>query len=59
MHPDTHLRLHALRAEELRREAARYHRPATRRRALRTQVGWTMIELGLRLVQLPSRPAHA
>ncbi|MGX1882778.1 hypothetical protein [Streptomyces sp. NPDC055287] len=63
MHPDIHLRLHRLRAAELHREAAghaRLPRPAPRPpHALRTRVGWTMVELGLRLAQQPpARPAR-
>ncbi|MFI2350167.1 hypothetical protein ACH492_24565 [Streptomyces sp. NPDC019443] len=57
MHSDIHLQLHALRAAELRAEAARYRRP---RKNLRTQLGWTLVELGLRLVQRqqPARTAR-
>ncbi|MDQ0943099.1 MULTISPECIES: hypothetical protein [unclassified Streptomyces] len=57
MHSDIHLQLHALRAAELRAEAAMYRRP---RKDLRTQLGWTLIELGLRLVrqQPPARTAR-
>jgi hypothetical protein len=47
MHPDLHLHLHALRAAELRQEAATGRPP---RRELRTQLGWTLVTLGLRLV---------
>ncbi|MFD5033806.1 hypothetical protein ACFVWX_21025 [Streptomyces sp. NPDC058220] len=67
MHSDVHLQLHALRADELRREAAGrpdLHpavRPAPRaglrtdyRAALRTRLGWTLVELGLRLVNRPA-----
>ncbi|MEV3992862.1 hypothetical protein AB0J57_28540 [Streptomyces sp. NPDC049837] len=50
MHQDIHLRLHELRAAELRNRAPR--RPAPRR-PLRTRVGWTLVELGLRLVAAP------
>ncbi|MDQ1010512.1 hypothetical protein QFZ82_004997 [Streptomyces sp. V4I23] len=49
MHADIHLRLHDLRAEELRAEAAR-HVPRER---LRTQLGWVLVELGLRLLRQP------
>ncbi|MFE4540584.1 hypothetical protein ACFRKB_36885 [Streptomyces scopuliridis] len=52
-HPDLHLRLHALRAAELRRAAAgSRHRPP--RANLRTRLGWTLVELGLRLVNRPA-----
>ncbi|QGV80383.1 hypothetical protein EIZ62_20720 [Streptomyces ficellus] len=55
MHPDIHLRLHALRASDLRDRAPR--RPAVRdRRPLRTRLGWTLVELGLRLVAAPPAP---
>ncbi|WP_185923678.1 hypothetical protein [Streptomyces sp. WAC05374] len=50
MQSDIHLRLHELRAAELR--AAAPGRPAPRR-PLRTQLGWTLVELGLRLVAAP------
>lgn len=45
MHADIHLALHAGRAAELRREAGEFRLPRTR---LRTRVGWTMVEVGLR-----------
>ncbi|WP_326612086.1 hypothetical protein OIE62_16395 [Streptomyces scopuliridis] len=51
-HSDTHLRLHALRAAELRHEAAAFRlRPP--RANLRTRLGWSLVELGLRLVNRP------
>ncbi|WP_406508434.1 hypothetical protein [Streptomyces sp. NBC_00212] len=51
MHSDTHLVLHHLRAAELEAEA----RAALPRepRALRTQLGWILVELGLHLTQQP------
>ncbi|MFE6624748.1 hypothetical protein [Streptomyces sp. NPDC057740] len=57
MHPETHLALHRARAADLHAEA-RMHavaaqvRPA---RDLRTRVGWTLMEMGLRLAA--TRPA--
>ncbi|MEU2339350.1 hypothetical protein ABZ770_34710 [Streptomyces sp. NPDC006654] len=51
MHPETHLALHRARTAELRAEAEA-HRLAGRARhprALRTRVGWTLVEIGLRL----------
>lgn len=48
MHADIHLTLHADRAAELRREAGDFRLPRTR---LRTRIGWTMVEVGLRLAQ--------
>ncbi|MER7108189.1 hypothetical protein [Streptomyces sp. NPDC000229] len=50
MHPHIHLHLHELRAAELRDRAPR--RSATRR-PLRTQLGWTLVEVGLRLAAAP------
>jgi hypothetical protein len=50
MHPDTHLTLHHARAAELRAEAG--PRPA-RRPDLRTRLGWTLVEVGLRLAARP------
>ncbi|MCH5671759.1 hypothetical protein [Streptomyces gilvus] len=52
MHPETHLTLHHARAAELRAEAAA-HRLATQGRVpldLRTRLGWTLVDVGLRLV---------
>ncbi|MFI9585158.1 hypothetical protein ACIHCQ_25655 [Streptomyces sp. NPDC052236] len=56
MHADIHLQLHELRAAELRREAAeiRSLRAARAPRGdLRTQLGWTLVELGLHLIRQP------
>ncbi|MEU0391238.1 hypothetical protein ABZ208_00320 [Streptomyces sp. NPDC006208] len=47
MHADIHLYLHELRGEELRTAAA-HQLPSE---PLRTQVGWKLVQLGLRLVQ--------
>ncbi|WP_274559096.1 hypothetical protein [Streptomyces spiramyceticus] len=60
MHPDIHLQLHHQRAAELQHEAAEYARlPRPASRHLRTRLGWTMVELGLRLAQHPpARPAR-
>ncbi|WP_406450609.1 hypothetical protein OG782_13420 [Streptomyces sp. NBC_00876] len=59
MHPDTHLSLHRIRSAELRREAADFRLVQHRvpRKDLRTRLGWTMVELGLRL--MPNRPVAA
>lgn len=57
MHPDIHLLLHHNRATELQRAA-----PLRKRRPrLRTQLGWTLVEFGLRMVSSsePSRPCPA
>ncbi|MEU9157227.1 hypothetical protein AB0D59_43470 [Streptomyces sp. NPDC048417] len=52
MHPETHLTLHHTRTAELRAEAAA-HRLATEARPprweLRIRLGWTLVEVGLRL----------
>ncbi|MFJ3893839.1 MULTISPECIES: hypothetical protein [unclassified Streptomyces] len=57
MHPDTHLALHRTRAAELQARAEA-HRLAVEarplRRDLRTRLGWTLVELGLRLASAPA-----
>ncbi|GGY93584.1 hypothetical protein [Streptomyces poonensis] len=60
MHPETHLALHHTRALELRAEADAYRLAATVRRPrdFRTRLGWTLVEVGLRLATTP-RPATA
>jgi hypothetical protein len=69
MNPETHLTLHHLRSTELREQAVEFHTartagstgtPRTIRsspRTLRTQLGWTLVELGLRI--LPGRESIA
>ncbi|MFF8912179.1 hypothetical protein ACF08M_02375 [Streptomyces sp. NPDC015032] len=58
MHPDTHLQLHAFRSTELRHQAAEFNlAPRIPRGDLRARLGWTMVELGLRLI--PDRPTPA
>ncbi|MFG2624870.1 hypothetical protein [Streptomyces sp. NPDC048473] len=55
MHPETLLQLHAARSADLRHQADEFRlAPRAPRKDLRTQVGWTMVELGLRLI--PNRP---
>ncbi|MFB7594945.1 hypothetical protein [Streptomyces sp. NPDC056160] len=55
MHPETHLVLHHARAAELHAEAAADHladdvRQRRRQpRGLRGRLGWTLVEVGLRL----------
>ncbi|MDH6518737.1 hypothetical protein M2164_005219 [Streptomyces sp. SAI-208] len=51
MHPETHLALHHLRAADLRAEADAHRLAAEARRpyAMRTRLGWTLVEVGLRL----------
>ncbi|MFJ2175666.1 hypothetical protein ACIOHE_22550 [Streptomyces sp. NPDC087851] len=68
MHADIHLTLHTLRSAELRREAAEFREAAAFREGvapregvalrrdrtdLRTRLGWSLVELGLRLVNRP------
>ncbi|MGW3286013.1 hypothetical protein ACWDR3_15390 [Streptomyces sp. NPDC001002] len=55
MHPETHLALHRLRAAELQAQAAEHHLAlqTKRPRNLRTRVGWTLVEVGLRLAATP------
>ncbi|MER6421012.1 hypothetical protein [Streptomyces sp. NPDC001137] len=59
MHPETHLALHDARAAELRAEADAYRLAATARHPqdLRTRLGWTLVELGLRLAAAPKTAA--
>ncbi|MFG3267807.1 hypothetical protein [Streptomyces bobili] len=61
MHPQTHLALHHARTAELRAEADAYRLAAAARvprrsrdlRDLRTRLGWTLVEVGLRLAAAP------
>ncbi|WP_030603905.1 hypothetical protein [Streptomyces fulvoviolaceus] len=57
MDPETHLALHRIRAAELRAQADAYRLAAEAEppRGLRTRLGWTLVELGLRLAT--PRPA--
>ncbi|GAA3769598.1 hypothetical protein ACFS5L_36575 [Streptomyces phyllanthi] len=62
MDPETHLALHRLRATELRDEADAYRLArAARRRSygFRTRLGWTLVEVGLRLASAPRAVASA
>jgi hypothetical protein len=65
MNPDAHLAQHHFRAAELRAEADAYRLSAqvTRTHGLRTRLGWTLVEVGLRLatpkpglIPSPTRP---
>ncbi|MET7369797.1 hypothetical protein ABZS61_28800 [Streptomyces sp. NPDC005566] len=56
MHSDVHHLLHSYRATELRREAVRF---SPVRPGLRHRMGWTMVELGLRLAQAHPAPVRA
>ncbi|QOV41036.1 hypothetical protein IM697_06415 [Streptomyces ferrugineus] len=60
MDPETHRALQRLRAADLRAqaEAHRLARSAKRPQDLRTRLGWTLIEVGLRLAT-PRPPALA
>ncbi|MFJ9146986.1 hypothetical protein ACIRP7_02690 [Streptomyces sp. NPDC102270] len=59
MHPETHLAVHHLRAADLRAEADAHRLAAQAQRpyAIRTRLGWTLVEVGLRLAS--PRPAFA
>ncbi|GGR76141.1 hypothetical protein GCM10010269_14130 [Streptomyces humidus] len=67
MHPETHLALHRVRALELRAEADAHRLAVTARPAggphglgnLRTRLGWTLVEVGLRLAAAPRTSAAA
>ncbi|MFD7711772.1 hypothetical protein [Streptomyces sp. NPDC059786] len=64
MHPEIHLALHHVHAAELRAEADAHHRAAAARRRrrsqhLRTRLGWTLVEVGLRLAATPRTAATA
>lgn len=56
MHPETHLQLHRIRSAELRLQADQFHlgHHRTPRKGVRTLLGWTMVELGLRLIPVRS-----
>ncbi|GGS51986.1 hypothetical protein [Streptomyces violaceus] len=60
MHPDIHLTLHHARATELRAETgAPGPVRAGRAHHLRTRLGWTLVEVGLRLATRPRTAAAA
>jgi hypothetical protein len=63
MHPETQLALHRVRATELRAEADAHRLAAVARRPrdLRARLGWTLVEVGLRLAAAPkpAPPAQA
>ncbi|MFF7145469.1 MULTISPECIES: hypothetical protein [Streptomyces] len=58
MHPETHLVLHHNRAAELQAQADAHRLAVEARhpRDLRQRLGWTLVEVGLRLASEP-RPA--
>ncbi|MFI0501733.1 hypothetical protein [Streptomyces albogriseolus] len=61
MHPETRLALHRARAAELRADADAYRLAASavRPRPLRTRLGWTLVDVGLRLATSPRAAALA
>ncbi|MFC3577860.1 hypothetical protein ACFOZ0_32300 [Streptomyces yaanensis] len=58
MHPEAQLALHRVRAAELHAQADAYRLATDARqpRDLRVRLGWTLVEVGLRLAAAP-RPA--
>lgn len=56
MHADIHHLMHATRAAELHCQTTDFPLPRT---ALRTRVGWTLVEIGLRLTQSRDTTATA
>ncbi|NEB04845.1 hypothetical protein [Streptomyces sp. SID13726] len=60
MHPETHLALHHARAADLRAEADAYRLAAEARQPydIRARLGWTLIEMGLRLTTPRAVLAH-
>ncbi|MYV66865.1 hypothetical protein GT043_13140 [Streptomyces sp. SID2131] len=57
MHADIHLQLHALTAAEAHRAAERPHQEREfEAPSLRVQLGWCLVELGLRLATPADRP---
>ncbi|MER7314993.1 MULTISPECIES: hypothetical protein [Streptomyces] len=56
MHSDIHAMLHTYRSTDLRDEAAEARVPGP---GLRHRMGWTMVELGLRLTQSRPVPVRA
>lgn len=61
MHPEAHLALYRVHNTELRfhTESLRLARRTARRQELRSKLGWTLIECGLRLVPARAGQAHA
>jgi len=60
MHPETHLALHHARTADLRAQAEAHRLAAEARpprQELRTRLGWTLVELGLRLAATPNAVA--
>ncbi|WP_330290631.1 hypothetical protein [Streptomyces sp. NBC_00576] len=62
MNPEPYLAPHHLRAADLRAEADAHRLALAAKRPagdLRTRVGWTLVEVGLRLASAPPRPQLA
>ncbi|MGW2018978.1 hypothetical protein [Streptomyces sp. NPDC001927] len=59
MHADVHLLLHDLRAAELHTAAATLAEHPLPRTRVRAQLGWTLVELGLRLAVPGGKQAAA
>lgn len=62
MNPEPYLAAHSLRAADLRGEADAHRLALAAKRPpqdLRTRVGWTLVEVGLRLASAPTRPGLA
>lgn len=59
--PETHLALHHTRAADLRAQADAHRLALAAKppRELRTRLGWTLVELGLRLAASAPKPAAA
>jgi hypothetical protein len=59
MHPEIRLALYHVRAAELRAEADAYRLAAAARRPrdFRARLGWTLVEVGLRLAATPKAAA--
>jgi len=62
MNPESYLAPHALRAADLRADADAHRLALAAKlpaRDLRTRVGWTLVEVGLRLASAPPKPQLA
>ena len=62
MNPEPYLAHHHLRAADLRAEADAHRLALAAKRPqrdLRTRVGWTLVEVGLRLASAPPKPQLA
>ncbi|MDV9170388.1 hypothetical protein R6V09_09585 [Streptomyces sp. W16] len=61
MHPETYLALHHARTAELQAQAEAHRLAAEAKPSheLRTRLGWTLVEVGLRLAAAPNGPKPA